>query len=101
MVYPGGEAFALDHWDKITSRLDSTIQTVTSIVDAQLAHLLRHCLDGCKVNHLLRATVCYTHNNAAVAIAQQAVLDGFADILGLALTKQQAAQAGLPISVGG
>ena len=33
--------------------------------------------------------------------AQQAVLDGFADILGLALSKQQTAQAGLPISVGG
>ena len=54
--YPGGDAFALDHWDRINSRLDTTIQTVTSIADAQLAHhLLRHCLDGCKVNHLLRA----------------------------------------------
>ena len=36
-----------------------------------------------------------------MARSQQAILDGFADILGFALTKQQAAQAGLPISAGG
>ena len=102
VVYPGGEVFSGAHWDKITTKHDNTIQVVTSIADAQLAHhLLRHCLDGCKVNHLLRATDCYANNNAAVARAQQAVLDGFADILGLALTNRQTAQAGLPISGGG
>jgi hypothetical protein len=47
-------------WRIANSKLDNAVQVVTGIADAQLAHhLLRSCLDGCKINHLLMASDCY------------------------------------------
>ena len=60
VTYPGTGAFAKNHWNKTNSQLEKATQLVTTVADAQLAHhLLRQCLNACKVNHLLRATYWY------------------------------------------
>ena len=63
-------------------------------------HLLRCCLDACKVTHLLRASDCYT-SDAGVRDAEMHILTGFEDIIGQALPGAQRVQVGLPLSVGG
>lgn len=102
VCYPESQAYSKALWARINERLEMTVQMVTSLVDAQLAHhLLRMCLDGCKVNHLLRACDCYSDVDEDVRHSEGVVLDAFADILGCAMKPSQMVQAGLPIAVGG
>ena len=63
-------------------------------------HLLRQCLDACKVNHLLRATNAFAVLSD-VRRCDGAILGAFEDIVGVGLTPAQRAQAGLPLNVGG
>ena len=89
-------------WGKANDKLYLAVETVICIVDAQLAHhLLRTCLDGCKVNQLLRATDCYTDVELEVMHSESIVLDGFANILGCGLRPSHMVQASLPMAVGG
>ena len=102
VCYPGSHAYARGAWAAVNGRLETAVDLVTGLADAQLAHhLVRSCLDGCKVNHLLRASDCYGGVDDEVRRSESILLDGFADILGCSLGPHQMVQAGLPLSVGG
>ena len=74
---------------------------VTSLTDSQLAHhLIRQCLDACRVNHLLRAVDTYVEDSG-VRDVDGLLLDAFADVVGYPLTATAKVQVGLPLSVGG
>ena len=95
--YPSSTTFADAFWEKITGNLEATVQKVTDLVDTQCAHhLLRKCLDGCKVNHLLRSTDTYT-NDGLISRCEEAIITGFEDLLRCGLTPLQRAQVGLPM----
>ena len=99
--YPGTHHEHIRHWSKATTSLLEATEKVTKVVDAQTAHhLLRHCLDACKVNHLLRASDCYVVDDVVKQVSD-AILSAFEDIIGCSLTPEQRAQAALPLSVGG
>ena len=99
--YPGSSAQGTAAWTMATEKLHATLERVTSLTDAQTAHhLLRKCLDGCKVNHLLRASDCYTCERQIQA-CDTAIAAAFEDIFAHGLSTNQRAQAALPLSVGG
>ena len=99
--YPNTTTFADGFWKDVTGRLREAVQKVTDMVDLQCAHhLLRKCLDACKVNHLLRTTDCY-HSDSAVYDCDSAVVEGFEDLLGTGLSGPQRVQLGLPLRAGG
>ena len=55
--YPGSTAHFEAFWAKTVSSLSETLDRVNALTDSQVGHhLIRACLDGCKVNHLLTAT---------------------------------------------
>jgi hypothetical protein len=88
-------------WAEATGRIEKATDLVTSVSDPQLAHhLLRSCLDGCKVNHLLRASDSYEAQEE-VARCGETIFIAFEDILGRALNADQRQQAALPLSAGG
>ena len=99
--YPGSSAFLERHWDSKTAEIEAAADRVTEVLDAQVAHhLLRKCLDSCKVNHLLRASDCY-QASAAVKKCDEAILSAFEEIVGCGLSSTQRQQAGLPFRQGG
>ena len=58
--FPGSSTQTVAAWDRATDSLQATRERVTGLADAQTAHhLLRKCLDACKVNHLMRASDTY------------------------------------------
>ena len=60
--------------------MEATTKNVIEVTDAQTVHhLLRKCLEACKVNHLLRATDTY---QAGLVLQQcdDSVVDAFDDI---------------------
>ena len=78
MGYPGSQAYAKQAWTTANTKLVTAVQLVRGLADAQLAyHLVRFCLDGCKVNHLLRASDCYDGVDAEVRLSESTVLEGF------------------------
>lgn len=47
-------------WSEASATLDKVLDLIARLPDAQLGHhLLRSCADGCRVNHLLRASDSY------------------------------------------
>jgi len=99
--FPGSTAYAEMFWGATTDKLQAALDRVTKLVDSQCAHhLLRKCLDGCKVTHLLRASDTYT-SDAALRRCDEAILTAFEDILGTYLAPHQRVQAGHPLKVGG
>ena len=62
--YPQHVSYLTEHWNGINKTLQEAIDTVTLVSDCQTAHtLLRFCIDGCRVNHLLRSADCYTDDS--------------------------------------
>ena len=99
--YPGTHAFAERYWTKVVVDLRAAIDRVTSLTDAQCSHhLLRKCLDACKVTHLLRSTDCF---NACAPLqeCESVIFDGFLTIIGCGLDAGKRSQVGLPLWVGG
>jgi hypothetical protein len=88
-------------WADAAAKIEKASSTITSLTDAQVAHhLLRSCLDGCKVNHLLRASDSYGSQDQVTGCSE-VIMNAFEDILGTALNPQQRTQASLPLSSGG
>jgi hypothetical protein len=99
--FPGSTGHLAKEWRSLLDTLEETTAIVTPLADKQLAHhLLRHCLDGCKVTYLFRVTDPYCVP-AETARANDIVLTAFEDLVGCALTQQQRHQASLPLSTGG
>ena len=58
--YPGSHALLGDAWRKAVGAIQEATNVVTSLLDPQCDHhVLRFCLYGCRVNHLLRSTNAY------------------------------------------
>jgi hypothetical protein len=99
--YPGSMAQSNSAWDQATSKLKITLENVTSVTDAQTAHhLLRKCLDACRVNHLMRASDTYQCAPLLQA-CDTAIMGAFEDIVSHGLSNTQKVQASLPLSTGG
>jgi len=55
--HPDDAGYADTKWDSVTRNASELLLCLRFLPDGQLQHtLLRHCLDACKVNHLLRTT---------------------------------------------
>ena len=101
MSYPGSVAHVRERWEAVTRDLERTAKSVTKVTNLQVAHhLLRSCLDACKVNHLLRATHTYAVQEA-LDRCDDVIAAAFEDIVGLGLSPTQRDQAALPITAGG
>ena len=88
-------------WEDAGARLSSLLELLSRLPDAQVAHhLLRASADGCRVNHLLRASDSY-RVQALVQQCDDEVLDAFGDLCGVALTPAQRIQTTLPLRSGG
>ena len=99
--YPGSSQFTREFWGTVTTKLRDALSRITAHTDAQLAHhLLRKCMDACKVNHLLRATDCYDAEES-IRDCNKVIVEAFEDILGSTLPPLQRVQLGLPMSAGG
>ena len=98
---PGSSSTTSAAWRRAASCLEATLDQISQLPDAQLGHhLLRACADGCKVNHLLRATDSYSVP-ALIQQAHNAILSSFEDMTGISLLPHQRLQACLPLHNGG
>ena len=69
--YPGYTVYQDSVWATCLSKLRKATESVGRMSDVQLGHhLLRQCLDACKVNHLLRSTECYSSTDGVTAAAR-------------------------------
>jgi hypothetical protein len=99
--FPGSTGHLEKEWDTRLDTLEETTAIVSSLADKQLAHhLLRHCLDGCKVTYLFRVSDPYLVP-LQTDRANDIVMSAFEDLVGCALSQQQRDQASLPLSAGG
>ena len=88
-------------WAKAANEASNLLRRLRLLPEGQLQHtLLRHSLDACKVNHLLRATPFPSGQAAAIAFSDhiRRILE---DIIGCPLTELAWRQATLPVSKGG
>jgi hypothetical protein len=101
VTFPGSDEFTRATWSLAQENLESLVEKITSLGDAQIAHhLLRTCADGCKLNHLLRS--CDTSQvTDLVQECSSVILNGFEDLLGCALSPAQWSQVSTPLSLGG
>ena len=99
--FPGSCAMLRQSWENAIESLQTATTVVTSQMDPQCAHhILRYCLDGCKVNHLLRASNAYDVL-PLVHQASEAIFVAMEDIIGCGLDAARRVQCGMPISAGG
>ena len=97
----GSTAHADLVWDDVVAKLSSNLAKLKLILESQLQHcLLRHCLDACKVNHLMRSTLLTTGQQSLQDLSDslQAAACGF---LGCGITVNAWEQATMPIRQGG
>ena len=98
---PGHTTQLESDWDDVGGRLDRLLEIVSRFPNAQVAHhLLTACGDGCRVNHLLRATNSYSVQRR-VLDCHESILSCFMDLSGIALSPTQRLQCVLPVRVGG
>ena len=94
--FPGSSAFLARQWEEKTADIEAATSKITQVLDSQVAHhLLRKCLDSCRVNHLLRASDCYLVSDAVIN-CDEAILSAFEEIIGSGMSETQRIQAGLP-----
>ena len=99
--FPGSTAFAERFWAELLAKLQAATEHLAArqIGSQSMHHLLRKCLDGCKVTHLLRSTDCY--RCAPVHECDAIIFGALEDLIGCQLTPSQRQQATLPLKVGG
>ena len=89
------------HWELTVQKTTETLRKLRELPDGQLRHcLLRHCLDACKVNHLMRSTLLSTGPDAMNKLTA-ALQTAVSDIIGSGVTVGAWEQATLPIRHGG
>ena len=99
--FPGTSTYQDSAWSQCLAKMKKATDALGQMSDAPLGHhLLRQCLDACKVNHLLRSTDSYASNDGVMA-AENMLLDTFADLLAHPLTPDTKVQAGLALAAGG
>ena len=88
-------------WTKAVDETALLLSRLRLLPEGQLQHtLLRHCLDACKVNHMLRTTPCTT-GQSAVGTLSDHIRRILEDIVGCPLSTSAWAQATMPITKGG
>ena len=66
--FPGTSTYQDSAWSQCLAKMKKATDALGQMSDAQLDHhLLRQCLDACKVNHLLRSTDIYASNDGVMA----------------------------------
>ena len=99
--YPGTSAITRLAWERANEDLQESAAKVTKLMDPQCAHhILRSCLDGCKVNHLLRASNAY-QVIPLVRAASDTICAAMEDLVGCGLDQPRRIQCGMPLSAGG
>ena len=101
MSYPGTHGQALSKWASALDTLDRACRALGDLGSAQIQYaLLRHCLDACRINHLLRS--CDTlHLPTQVDAASSTLRQAMEDIAGVGFSDHQWAQCCLPLRLGG
>ena len=98
---PGSDSHARKKWASAVTNTTSVLDKLRRLPDGQLRHaLVRHCLDACKVNHLMRATP-HTSGAESVRTLSDALKVAVLDLIGCGMTNGAWEQATMPISVGG
>ena len=98
---PGSVASGERKWEAATDATIDLLTKLRSLPDGQLRHcLLRHCLDACRVTHLMRS-VCRGAAVQSSARLSLALRGAIADVVGCGLTSGSWEQATIPISKGG
>ena len=88
-------------WGRTVDKADMLLQRLRSLPDGQVRHaLLRYCLDGCRVVHLLRATETEGAGDH-LAITQARLLEAVEDLLGMGVSDATWEQVSLPTRLGG
>ena len=88
-------------WQSTVDKAGILLHRLRLLPEGQLQHLLlRHCLDACMINNLLRTTSLSSGSQAVAAFSDKLrhILE---DIIGDSLTANAWLQATLPISKGG
>ena len=99
--FPRCTAYVEDDWTRRLGALEEAADRVTGLADKKMAHhLLRSCLDGCKINHFLRATHMY-ELDLQVRCADDIIMSAFEDVVGCGLSPEQRTQASWPFAAGG
>ena len=97
MNYPGSFEFAEDTFSGVVGNLEEACSLLGHLGDTHIQHcLLRHCLDACRVTHLLRAVDCHPFNGV-IQRAATIIRDCLGVIMGTGLSDAQWAHARLPI----
>ena len=85
--FPGSTTFGSQVWEETIDKLTVELDRTTEFPDLQIAHhLIRSCLDGCKVNHLPRATDAYLFQEA-IQKCDNCILTAFEDLVGCGLSE--------------
>ena len=98
---PGGKEYSTRKWHDAVGLALHLLERLQLFPGVQIRHaLLRYCLDGCRVMHLLRSTPLDTGQRAVEELSSsiRAAAD---DLVGTSLPDLVWAQATLPISSGG
>ena len=98
---PGSAQFTRDCAESSVARNDAACRLLSLFPDTQIQHsLLRHCLDACRVNFLLR--VCPAGPLNDIWLRADGVIRNTLDtVVRTPLSDHQWSQAGLPLSQGG
>ena len=98
---PGMSVHADRVWDSAAAKTLHLLERLRDFPSAWIRHvLLRHCLDACKVMHLLRSTPIGS-GASAVASLSDALRQALADLVNVGMSDEAYAQATLPASLGG
>ena len=88
-------------WDRAVQATMQVLARLRLLPDGQIRHcLVRHCLDACKVNHLMRSTALDTGTQACRDLCD-ALKTAVCDLVGCGITAHAWEQATLPIRLGG
>ena len=102
VVHPEGDgAFSRALFNKSLDQMREMCRVLTHLPAAHVQYtLLRYCMDGCRLNFLLRATQA-THVQHEVQVSSKLLRTTLGDVLGAQLADLQWGQARLPQREGG
>jgi hypothetical protein len=98
---PGWADHTQEKWHRAVDGTIEVLRAMRGLPDGQIRHcILRHCLDACKVNHLMRSTAMADGELAASRLTA-ALKEAVTDLIGRSLTPVAWAQATLPTHLQG
>ena len=101
MDAPRSQCQTTKKWAQAVTNATETLRALRLLAAGQIRHcLLRHCLDACKVNHLMRAAPSKAGLPFMEALSRELKI-ATCDLVGCGLTASAWEQATLPIAQGG